>query len=141
MKFTTNRKSRAIAVLEITPLIDVVFLLLLFFLLTATYVKNPNIDIDLPKASSQEIFPKEKDVVIAIRKDGTIKHDTREVTMAQLESILTERFKKGGAETVVVVKADKGARHGKVVEVMDLAKRLGFGRLAIAVNASASGEK
>ncbi|MBN2527361.1 MAG: biopolymer transporter ExbD [Deltaproteobacteria bacterium] len=134
MNFSTGKKNRAIGALEVTPLVDVVFLLLIFFLLTATYVKNPNIDIDLPKASSQELFPKNKDVTIAVKRDGTVKVDKDTVTMKELESYLKNRLKKSGKEAVVIVKADKGARHGKVVSIMDMAKRVGYSRLAIAVN-------
>lgn len=141
MKFNSDKKNRAIASLEVTPLVDVVFLLLIFFLLTATYVKNPNIDIDLPKASSQELFPKDKDVTVAVKKDGTLKVENENMSLSALETYLKKRLSKTGKETVVIVKADKGARHGKVVTVMDMAKRVGYSKLAIAVDASQGGEK
>ena len=136
MNFSTRKKNRAIATLEVTPLVDVVFLLLIFFLLTATYVKNPNIDIDLPKASPQELFPKDKDVTVAVKKDGTIRVDKETYTMKALEKYLREQLKKSGKNAVVIVNADKGARHGRVVSIMDLAKKVGYGRLAIAVHSS-----
>jgi biopolymer transport protein ExbD len=141
MNFNPDSSNKGITSIELTPLVDVVFLLLIFFLLTATYVKNPNIDIDLPKASPQEIFTKENDVTVAIKEDGTIKFESKELTVKQLETILTQRVKKGGKDAVVIVNADKGARHGKVVEIMDMAKRIGYSKLAIAVDApSAAGE-
>ncbi|MBN2340257.1 MAG: biopolymer transporter ExbD [Deltaproteobacteria bacterium] len=140
MKFTSDKKNRAIATLEVTPLVDVVFLLLIFFLLTATYVKNPNIDIDLPKASSQEMFPKDKDITVAIKKDGTMKVENEVVTLKKLETYLKKRLSKSGKAAVVIVKADKGAKHGNVVSVMDMAKRVGYSKLAIAVDAPAGGD-
>ena len=141
MNFSSSgKKNRAVATLEVTPLVDVVFLLLIFFLLTATYVKNPNIDIDLPKASSQELFPKNKDVTIAVKKDGTVKVDRDTLSMKELETYLKKQLKKSGKDAVVIVKADKGARHGKVVSIMDMAKRVGYSRLAIAVHTPGAGE-
>ena len=139
MNFSSRKKNRAMATLEVTPLVDVVFLLLIFFLLTATYVKNPNIDIDLPKASPQEQFPKNKDVTVAIREDGTVRVEKDTLTMQELEKYLKDRLKQSGKDAVVIVKADKGTRHGKVVSIMDMAKRVGYGKLAIAVDST--GEK
>ena len=52
---------------------------------------------------------------------------------SELEKILDGRLKEGGADSVVIIKADKGSKHGRVVEVMDMAKKIGFSKLAIAV--------
>ena len=141
MNFNPQNKSRGISSIELTPLVDVVFLLLIFFLLTATYVKNPNIDIDLPKASPQEIFTKDNDITLAIKKDGTVKYNNNQVTMTELKEILFKKIKTGAKNAVVIVKADKKSTHGKVVEVMDIAKSAGFSKLAIAVSAPSPDEK
>ncbi|MBN2718657.1 MAG: biopolymer transporter ExbD [Deltaproteobacteria bacterium] len=141
MNFSTDKKNRTIATLEVTPLVDVVFLLLIFFLLTATYVKNPNIDIELPKASPQDLFPKDKDLTVVITKDGSIRVEKDALSMKQLEDYMKKRLKASGKDAVVIVRADKGARHGNVVDVMDMAKRIGFGKLAIAVNASGTADE
>lgn len=134
MNFTSERKARGTVVLELTPLVDIVFLLLIFFLLTATYVKNPNLDIDLPEASLNQTASQKKDLDIAIREDGELRYDNQNVSMGQLEGILRAEFATDN-ESIVVVRADKGSRHGKVVEVMDLAKKIGFKKLAIAIQA------
>ncbi|MCK9522364.1 MAG: biopolymer transporter ExbD [Proteobacteria bacterium] len=138
MNFRGSRKTRTPAALEITPLVDVVFLLLIFFLLTATYTKNPNLDINLPKASPQELFNKTKDVSVGIMENGTIKYENRVVDIADLEKHLHARLREDGADAVVIIKADKGAKHGAVVEVMDVSKKVGFNKLAIAVDATSS---
>ncbi|MBN2803982.1 MAG: biopolymer transporter ExbD [Deltaproteobacteria bacterium] len=140
MNFNPDEKSKGISTIELTPLVDVVFLLLIFFLLTATYVKNPNIDIDLPKATPQETFTKDNDLTIAIKKDGTIRYDNDSVSILKLKEIFENKIKKGGKNAVVIVKADKGSTHGRVVEVMDLAKSSGFSKLAIAVSAPVESE-
>jgi biopolymer transport protein ExbD len=138
MNFKRERRRRGIVALEVTPLVDIVFLLLIFFLLTATYVKNPNLDINLPKASINQVTSHKRDITIAIRKDGELRYDNQEVAPEKLEGILRAEFAED-QESIVVIRADEGTRHGKVVEVMDLAKRVGFAKLAIAIRAG-SGE-
>jgi biopolymer transport protein ExbD len=135
MNFSTGRKPRNTAALDITPLVDVVFLLLIFFLLTATSVKNPNLDINLPKASAQEMFNKTKDVTIGVMEDGTIKYENRPMKLEALEKVLKQRLKEDGPDAVVIIKADKSSKHGVVVEIMDVSKKVGFNKLAIAVDA------
>lgn len=138
MNFRRDRGRRAIGALEVTPLVDVVFLLLIFFLLTATYVKNPNFDINLPKASLDQAVSDKRDVVVAIKSDGEIRYENKDISIENLEGILRAQFSEN-QDSVVVIRADEGTRHGRVVEVMDLAKRVGFARLAVAVQAPVGG--
>jgi biopolymer transport protein ExbD len=136
MNFRKDRGRRNIGALEVTPLVDVVFLLLIFFLLTATYVKNPNLDINLPKASLNQALSDKRDVTVAIKADGELRYDNTEISVESLEGVLRARFAED-QDVVVVIRADEGTRHGRVVEVMDLAKRVGFAKLAVAVQARA----
>jgi biopolymer transport protein ExbD len=124
--------SRTQEAINITPIVDIVFQLLIFFLLTATYVKNPNFDINLPEASSKLTSNVKEDVRIVILKDGRTKFNNEVVNSNQLKEILQERFK-ANAASVVLIQADTETKHGKVVEVMDMAKIAGFSRLGIAV--------
>ncbi len=140
MNFRGEKKSKGISALEVTPLVDIVFLLLIFFLLTATYVKNPNLDINLPKASIDQVTSHKKDITIAIKEGGDLRYDNRDVKFDKLEGILAARFAED-TELVVVIRADKGSRHGRVVEVMDLAKKVGFAKLAIAIQARSKPEE
>lgn len=137
MNFRDESKKRGAVVLEITPLVDVVFLLLIFFLLTATYVKNPNLDISLPKASLSQATNQKRDLSIAVKKDGEIRYDNQEISVEKLEGILRAEYSEN-QDMVIVINADKEAKHGRVVEVMDLAKKVGFDKLAIAIQASAA---
>ncbi len=131
MNFSSGSRRRGIGALEVTPLVDIVFLLLIFFLLTATYVKNPNLDIQLPKASINQATGDDIDVAVVITTDGELRYGNEEVSLEKLEGILRAEFSQNET-AVVVIRADDGSRHGRVVEVMDLAKKVGFGRLAIA---------
>lgn len=118
--------------INLTPIVDIVLQLLIFFLLTATYVKNPSFDVKLPEASGKLSSTTREDIRIIIHKDGKVKFNENFVTDSQLKEILHEKFKIN-PQAVVLIQADKDTRHGKVVEVMDIAKNAGFSRLGIAV--------
>ncbi len=137
MNFRNKQKHRGGAVLEIAPLVDIVFLLLIFFLLTATYVKNPHLDINLPQASLNTAAPNKKDIEIAVKDDGQIRFENQSISLEKLEGILRSEYA-SDANSIVVIRADKSSKHGSVVEVMDLAKQIGFEKLAIAVQAKAT---
>jgi len=119
-------------VLELTPLVDVIFQLLIFFLLTATFVKNPNFEINLPKASSKLTTNVKKDLTVVVTSDGRYKYESEEVEEDELEGIFEKEFE-NNPNAIILIRADTDSRHGKVVEVMDLAKKVGFTRLGIAV--------
>ncbi len=137
MNFRGENRAKGTVVLEITPLVDIVFLLLIFFLLTATYVKNPSLDISLPKASLNQVTSQKKDLAIAVKRDGEIRYDNQDVSFERLEGILRAEYSEN-KEAIVVIRADKESMHGRVVEVMDLAKKIGFAKLAIAIQAKSA---
>jgi biopolymer transport protein ExbD len=139
MNFRPGHARRGAAVLELTPLVDIIFQLLLFFLLTATYVKNPTLDINLPKASNKSLAAHDKDIVLDVRRDGEVRYGSQELSMERLEGLLTAEYA-SNQEAVIVIRADKASEHGRVVEIMDLAKKIGFSRLAIATRAMGGGE-
>ena len=134
MNFRTKKglSQKTQVVIEVTPIVDIVFQLLIFFLLTATFVKNPNFDINLPEASSKLTSNVKEDIRIVLLKDGTLKYDNKPVKSSQIKEILEERFKTDPT-AIVLIQADRETKHGKVVEVMDMAKMVGFSRLGIAV--------
>ena len=137
MNFRAGQKHRGGAVLEIAPLVDIVFILLIFFLLTATYVKNPHLDINLPQASLNKSADNKKDIEIGIKDDGEIRYDNKTISLDALEGVLRAEYA-AGTDAVIVIRADKSSKHGRVVEIMDLAKRIGFAKLAIAVQSKAA---
>ena len=134
MNFTPSARSgrRGQLVLELTPLVDVIFQLLIFFLLTATFVKNPNFEINLPKASSKLTTNVKKDLTVVVTSDGRYKYESDEVEEDELEEIFETEFE-NNPTAIILIRADTDSKHGKVVEVMDLAKKVGFTRLGIAV--------
>ena len=117
--------------LDLTPLIDMVFLLLIFFMVTTTFSTSAGIEVDLPRAKSREITHAQEDVVIAITKDGRTLYRGEVVSAERLKEILSAIVARD-KNTLIIVQADSEVHHGRVVEIMDIAKTLGLSKLAIA---------
>lgn len=129
MRFQTHKRDEV--QLDITPLVDVVFLLLIFFMLSTTLSINPGIKVDLPKASAKQVKKKKTTVRIAIEASGRIYADGKKISLQKLNGIFSGLAKKD-PETLVIIEADKKVYHGVVVKVMDAAKISGLNKLAIA---------
>jgi len=128
MQFS-NGRPRRVAV-DITPLIDVVLMLVIFFVLTTTFVFSPGIEVELPRGhSTQE--PRERDAIITMTREGTIFYQDAQVSLDTLHAAL-QRAHVHQPELRVVIKADTLVPHGRVVAVMDIAKSLGIDHLAVA---------
>ncbi len=115
--------------LNIAPLIDVVFLLLIFFMLSSHFITQPGIKITLPSAVTAKLHP-EKDITISITEDSNLYLNERLVT---LENLL-EQLKIEMAKTekkAVIIKADEKIDLGLAVKVMDLARQADVERLII----------
>ncbi len=136
MNFAVRR--RAEAVVDVTPLIDIIFQLVLFFMVSTTFVTTPGIEVDLPRSSSDVILRDKSEVRVWVTSDGAVMVDETPVDWAGLQ----RTFRSAAASdpsTLVIVKADQAVGHGRVVAVMDLARSLGLNRLAIATEAPAAG--
>lgn len=128
MQLSNGRPRRVI--LDLTPLIDVVLMLVIFFMLTTTFVLSPGVQVDLPQGSSLQ-EPRESDAIITITKNGAVYFQDAQVSLETLQAVL-QRTQSQQPRLRVVIKADTLVQHGRVVEIMDIAKRVGIERLAIA---------
>lgn len=126
-----KKNDREPATLDMTPLVDVVFNLLIFFMLSTTFVTTPGIKINLPEASSKELKVKEKEVRIAMTRNGKIYLNRKLVTLDDVRKTLKQKARIN-PKMLVIIQADKQVTHGKVVQIMDIAKTAGLNRLAIA---------
>jgi len=118
--------------LDIAPLIDVVLLLLIFFMLTSSFITPAGLRVDLPESSVAE--PQEKDnLVVGVSEEGEIYLDDELISWENLRERLVFT-QSGGQDRVLILKADKETRHGMVVRVMSLARELGWKRMAIAAD-------
>lgn len=125
------RKKRESPRVDLTPMVDVVFLLLIFFMISTTFVETPGISVKLPESSSQQRPQEIKEVKVYLSKEGDIFLGQDPVDMAELRQRLRSHGKQAANMTFLLL-ADKEALHGKVVALMDLAKETGFAKLAIA---------
>jgi biopolymer transport protein ExbD len=116
---------------DLTPLVDVVFLLLIFFMLSTTFIVAPGIKVKLPKSSSTEVSREKKEVRVVMSQDDKIYVEQKLVSHEELGKYLKKAAREN-PEGMVIIQADERVTHGKVVEVMDIAKTSGFNKLAIA---------
>jgi biopolymer transport protein ExbD/biopolymer transport protein TolR len=117
--------------IDLTPMVDVVFLLLIFFMISTTFVESPGISIKLPEASSQTIDREPKEIKIYLSREGDIYHRDQKISLDGFKALLAES-QPDAEQTTVLLLADQESRHGKVVTLMDLARDSGFVKLAIA---------
>lgn len=120
------------AAIDMTPMLDIVFIMLIFFIVTTSFIKEAGVEVNKPSAKS--VFDQKKaNIFVAITADGDVWLDKRKVeadsVRANIERLLAEQ-----ASEVVVVQADSDAEHGKVVEVLDQIKAAGVNRIAYAAN-------
>lgn len=123
-------KSRRQVIINITSLIDVLFLLLIFFIVSSTFLEQPGMKLDLPKTSGREIAQMEG-YTLFITSEGTMFLNEEPVTLTDLSrrlKVLASEVEERG----LVLKADENVRYGLVVEVMDIAKQSGIGKLVVA---------
>jgi len=118
--------------LDIAPLIDVVLLLLIFFMLTSSFITPAGLRVDLPESSVTE--PQEKDnLVVGVSEEGELYLNDELISWDNFHNRLVSNLS-GGQDRVLILKADKETRHGIVVRIMSLARELGWERMAIAAD-------
>jgi biopolymer transport protein ExbD len=122
--------------MSITPLVDTMLTLLIFVLLLGAFAIHPGIRVRLPEATSKEEEPKQ-DVVLILTRDNRLYLNDEPLSMAELGTRVRERLR-NRQDGVVIIKADREVWHGRVVEVMDIAKSAGALRLAIATEPKAA---
>lgn len=128
-------KPRAEPDVNLTSLIDVVLLLLVFFMVSTTFVKQSEISIRLPEAdSAQRAEPVAERIDIMITEQGTFLINGRELVNSRPETIRNGIDEVSGGDTSLplTISADADARHQDVVTAMDVAGRMGFVQISIA---------
>jgi len=123
-------KSKKRININITSLIDVLFLLLIFFIVSSTFVEQPGMKIDLPKTSKRESF-RAKGYTLYISKDSSMFLNDEKVTFDDLPKRL-KAISKDLGDKGLVLKADEKSRYGIVVQVMDIVKQSNIKKLIVA---------
>lgn len=125
-------RNRVMSEINITPLTDVMMVLLVIFMVTTPLIMKASIDINLPQAHAKQDAPVER-LQIMLTQDGKIYLDRETVTLSELEAKLKARFQSApGAETSVTVAADKLVPYGDAVRILDVARQAGAQKLVLA---------
>ena len=117
--------------LSIAPLIDIVFLLLIFFMVTSHFDVASGVRISLPKVAKRILNQEKKRITLVIDKSGQTYLEGKRMDMKPLQDRIRELVKQKGVFQVIL-QADKDVSHGKVVQVMDIAKTAGAHSIIIA---------
>jgi len=115
--------------INVIPLIDVLLVLLIFFMLSASFVANGGLDVKLPPSNNQSKNSATDQLRIVVLRDGTMQFEGKLVTEQELVDKLRANL---GKSESVVIRADEKSEHGSVVRAMDAAKTAGFEKVAIA---------
>jgi len=119
---------------NLTPMLDVVFIMLIFFIVTASFVKEAGIDVNRPDAATAEKKTK-GNILVAITENGQIWIDKRQVDPRALRANI-ERLHAENPQGAVVIQADKNSKNGLLVQVMDSARLAGVFNVSIAAQES-----
>ncbi len=129
MKLRSRRKKDDNEI-NLTPMLDVVFIMLIFFIVTASFVKESGIDVSRPGASTAE--RKERgNILVAISSSGQIWIDRRQVDVRAVRANI-ERMHAENPQGTVIIQADEESKNGLVVKVMDAARQAGVAEVSLA---------
>jgi len=131
MKFA--RRQMADAEVNLTPLIDVVFLLLIFFMVSTTFTKDTRISIDLPEADGEAAQIVEKQIEVTINRSGEYAVNDVALVNNKLDTLkrAIQKVSDGDTSVPLIITADSATPHQSVVTAMDAAGQLGFIHLSI----------
>ncbi len=129
----THNNSSAESEVNLTPMLDVVFIMLIFFVVTTSFVKESGVEINRPNANTAQ-QQESANILIAIRPNGEIWIDSRAVDIRAVRANI-ERLRAEFPESAVVIQGDKNAQIGPLVRVMDQVRLAGITNVAIAAEA------
>ena len=127
-----ERRRRSIEVIDMIPMIDMVFLLLIFFALTNTFEVQRFLELNLPAGSSGIEMKKTERLILSINKEHQIIFDDEPIQLSELEARLRDVIK-ADTEVTLVIKGDENVAHGRVVELMDAANGAGVKKILVTV--------
>ncbi len=120
--------------LNVTPLIDVVFLLLIFFMVSTTFQKETRLQLQLPQASDQQVSTENRTIEVVINSGGTYFINGRELNDSSIGSVrqAINKLARGNKDIPLLIRADAMAPHQSVITAMDAAGQLGMVKFSLA---------
>jgi len=136
MRFSRRRMEEP--EINLIPFIDVLLVVLIFLMLSTTYSRFTELQIDLPAANAEQLRERPAEVIVAVASDGRYTVNRKAVDGRSVERLTAElaAAAAGRPDTVVIVSADAMAAHQAVVNVLDAARRAGLSRLTFAAQAA-----
>ena len=121
--------------INVTPLVDVMLVLLIIFMVTANYIQNDSIGLSLPKSETAKGNSEPTDLEFTIKSDGKYFYKGKSIELASVQNIIEEE-KKANPKLEVTVSADQEVSHGKVMKLIDTVRKNGVTDFAISVEGS-----
>ncbi len=129
--FSKYRSKRAVSAdINMAPMIDIVFQLLTFFMITSTVIQTSSINVDLPEAKTSDSVQQQEHIV-TLYKNGTLSWNEEKLSMEELPSKLQE-LKTQDPNATLVIQGDEGISYGSLIEIMDQARTAGLTKLSLA---------
>jgi len=125
-----KQENKLLTIFSYSSLTDIVLLLLIFFLLTSSFVAQPGLKVELPRAEAAEALDEQR-VVVTLTEKGDVYLNNKSVTMQTLGQHLSSALQKA-SDQVVVINADRNVSLQSTVQVIDIAKTVGATRFMIA---------
>jgi biopolymer transport protein ExbD len=135
-QFEDDDSGRMITEINVTPLVDITLVLLIIFMVTTTYIVNPSIKVDLPKAASGSDQARTT-LALTLTKDGQLYLNGDRSDEATVLKQITQELPKN-PDLQAIIAADKIVPHGSVVHIIDFVKRAGVRKFAINVDSAAA---
>ncbi len=139
MKFRRFKRykkiEKGLAQIDIAPLIDVVFQLLVFFMLTSSFVVSSGIEVNLPKAITSELLSKTEEKTVVINSEDAVFFGNKAVSITELKKLLQDASETHQNLTVII-KADKLSSLGRIIDVWDVCRQIGIEKINIAARQS-----
>ena len=135
MNFRGRSANREDPEMNMVPMIDVMMVIIIFLMLTTTYSKFAELQINLPRADAEKQQERSNEIVVAVTAQGQYQINRRALSFTSM-AVLVEEMRRAGEgmkEPVVLINADNNATHQAVVRLMDAARQAGYGQVAFAV--------
>ena len=135
MNFRGRSANREDPEMNMVPMIDVMMVIIIFLMLTTTYSKFAELQINLPRADAERQQERSNEIVVAVTAQGQYQINRRALSFTSMAALVEEmrRAGEGMKEPVVLINADNNATHQAVVRLMDAARQAGYGQVAFAV--------
>ncbi|MEW6138322.1 MAG: biopolymer transporter ExbD [Thermodesulfobacteriota bacterium] len=136
--WTRRKHAQEASGLDMTPLVDMVFLLIIFFMLSTTFIVLPGINVNLPKASAERITLENREIVVSVDERGAFYFNKDPVD----DETMLARLRAAAAsnkEARILVKGDTSCQYGRVVYLLDMVRKCELNRLAIITNSKKDG--